>query len=135
MSEIKETKSIIGKKSYAFALDIISIYKTLASHKKEFILSKQLLRCGTSIGANVYEALSGESKRDFVHKLSIALKESKETSYWLNLLKDSDYIALEQFDRLNGDCNELIKILNSIILTTKQKYLSKPTLNSQTLNP
>ncbi len=130
MSDIKQTNSIVGKKSYAFALEIISIYKALNNDKKEFILSKQLLRCGTSIGANVHEALSSESKRDFIHKLSIALKESKETSYWLNLLKDSNYIASEQFDKLNGDCNEIIKILNSIILTMKQKYFSKPTLNS-----
>ena len=130
MSDIKQTKSIVGKKSYAFALEIISIYKALNNDKKEFILSKQLLRCGTSIGANVHEALSSESKRDFIHKLSIALKESKETSYWLNLLKDSNYIASEQYDKLNGDCNEIIKILNSIILTMKQKYFSKPTLNS-----
>ena len=130
MSDIKQINSIVGKKSYAFALEIISIYKALNNDKKEFILSKQLLRSGTSIGANVHEALSSESKRDFIHKLSIALKESKETSYWLNLLKDSNYIASEQFDKLNGDCNEIIKILNSIILTIKQKYFSKPTLNS-----
>ena len=130
MSDIKQTNSIVGKKSYAFALEIISIYKALNNDKKEFILSKQLLRCGTSIGANVHEALSSESKRDFIHKLSIALKESKETSYWLNLLKDSNYIASEQFNRLNGDCNEIIRILSSIILTMKQKYFSKPTLNS-----
>ena len=130
MSDIKQTNSIVGKKSYAFALEIITIYKALNNDKKEFILSKQLLRCGTSIGANVHEALSSESKRDFIHKLSIALKESKETSYWLNLLKDSNYISSEQFDKLNGYCNEIIKILNSIILTMKQKYFSKPTLNS-----
>ena len=111
-------------------MKVISIYEALNNGKKEFILSKQLLRCGTSIGANVHEALSSESKRDFIHKLSIALKESKETSYWLNLLKDSNYIASEQFDKLNGDCNEIIKILNSIILTMKLKYFSKPTLNS-----
>ena len=78
MSDIKQTNSIVGKKSYAFALEIISIYKGLNNDKKEFILSKQLLRCGTSIGANVHEALSSESKRDFIHKLSIALKESKK---------------------------------------------------------
>ena len=129
MSDIKQTNSIVGKKSYAFALGIVSIYKALNNDKKEFILSKQLLRRVTSIGANVHEALSSESKRDFIHKLSIALKESKETSYWLNLLKDTNYIASEQFDKLNVDCNEIIKILNSIILTMKQKYFPKQTLN------
>ncbi len=81
------------------------------------------MRCGTSIGANVHEGLGSESKKDFIHKLSISLKESKETSYWLNLLKDSQYISSEQFHKLNLDCNEIIKILSSIILTTKQRYL------------
>lgn len=130
MSDIKQSNSIIAKKSYAFALEIISIYKYLVSDKKEFVLSKQLLRCGTSIGANVHEAISSESKRDFVHKLSIALKEAKETSYWLNLLNDANYISKEQFNDLNITCTELIKILNSIILTMKAKYFAKPTLNS-----
>jgi len=122
MSDITESNSIIGKKSYLFALEIIAIYKILIAHKKEFVLSKQLLRCGTSIGANVHEALGSESKRDFIHKLSIALKEAKETSYWVHLLKDSDYISIQQFDGLNNNCKELIKILSSIILTMKQKY-------------
>jgi four helix bundle protein len=130
MSDIKQSNSIIARKSYAFALEIISIYKTLISDKKEFVLSKQLLRCGTSIGANVHEAISSESKRDFVHKLSIALKEAKETSYWLNLLRDSNYISDECFQKSNSSCSEIIKILNSIILTTKAKYFSKTTLNS-----
>ncbi len=129
MSDSKESNSIIGKKSYAFALEIIIIYKALTTDKKEFILSKQLLRCGTSIGANVHEVLSGESKKDFIHKLSIALKESKETAYWLNLLKGSNYISSQQFENLNTICNELIKILSSIILTMKQKYFPT-TLNS-----
>ena len=129
MSDITESNSIIGKKSYLFELKIIAIYKTLIAHKKEFVLSKQLLRCGTSIGANVHEAIGSESKRDFIHKLSIALKEAKETSYWVHLLKDSDYISVQQFDGLNNNCKELIKILSSIILTMKQKYFPT-TLNS-----
>lgn len=124
MTDIKNSNRIVGKKSYAFALDIIILYKYLVRDKKEFILSKQLLRSGTSIGANINEALSAESKRDFIHKLSIALKESKETFYWINLLSDSEYIDKEKFDVINHSCNELIKILSSIILTTKQKYLS-----------
>lgn len=130
MSDIKQSNSVIAKKSYAFALDIISIYKLLINERKEFILSKQLLRCDTSIGANVHEAISSESKRDFVHKLSIALKEAKETSYWLNLLNDSEYSTIEQFNNLNNNCIELIKILNSIILTMKAKYFINPTINS-----
>ncbi len=87
MSEVKNNKSIIAGKAYAFALDIIIVYKQLTYETKEYVLSKQLLRTGTSIGANVNEAISSESKRDFVHKLGIALKEARETSYWLNLLK------------------------------------------------
>lgn len=122
-------RSIIYQKAYTFALEIIKLYKHLSTEKKEFILSKQLLRVGTSIGANVNEAISSESKRDFVHKLGIALKEARETSYWLNLLKDSEYIINEQFIILNDLCNSLIKILTSIILTTKERYLKK-TANS-----
>ncbi|MEO6490800.1 MAG: four helix bundle protein [Ferruginibacter sp.] len=110
------------EKSYSFALQIIGIYKFLISEKKEFVLSKQLLRCGTSFGANIYEAVASESKRDFIHKLGISLKESRETSYWLQLLKDSEYINPEQFLKLNTLCDELIRILNSIILTTKERY-------------
>lgn len=130
MSDIKQSNSIVGKKSYCFALDVIGIYKFLTEQKREFVLSKQLLRSGTSIGANVHEALSSESKKDFIHKLSISLKESKETSYWLNLLKGSAYISVGQFESLNNNCEELIKMLSSIILTMKQKYFPESTLNS-----
>ena len=87
MSDIKKNNSIISQKSYAFALEIISIYKALTNDKKEFILSKQLLRCGTSIGANVNESLSAESKKDFVHKLAVSLKESKETCIFARRFK------------------------------------------------
>ena len=92
-----ESRSIVANKSYQFALEIVKVYKQLNSEKKEFILSKQLLRSGTSIGANVNEGLSAESKRDFIHKLNISLKESRETLYWLNLLKDSEFISVESF--------------------------------------
>jgi four helix bundle protein len=121
MNEGKE--NIIVKKSYDFALSIISLYKQLIE-KKEYVLSKQILRSGTSIGANIHEAVSGESKKDFIHKLGIAVKEARETSYWLNLLKDSDYLHVDEFNRLNNLCDELIRILNSIILTTKERYFS-----------
>jgi len=116
-------KNIIVDKTYAFALQIVSVYKLLIE-KKEFVLSKQLLRSGTSIGANVHEAVASQSKRDFVHKLSIPAKEARETSYWLNLLKDGEYITIEDFDRLATSCNEIIRILNSIILTTKERYFA-----------
>ena len=120
MNESKD--NIIVKKSYSFALEIITIYKYLVSEKKEFVLSKQLLRSGTSVGANIHEAIASESKKDFIHKLGISVKEARETSYWLNLLKDSNYISEEQFNSLNRNCDELIRILNSIILTTKERY-------------
>ena len=116
--------SIILRKSYAFALGIVKVCKELQRDKKEYILSKQLLRAGTSVGANVNEAISAQSKRDFVHKLSIALKEARETGYWLNLLRDSNYLPNNSFDELNKECNEIVKILSSIILTTKQKYFT-----------
>src|SRR5258705_6708482 len=116
-----ERKNIIVQKSYSFALEIIRLYKSLIE-KKEYILSKQILRSGTSIGANIHEAVSGQSKKDFIHKLGIAAKEARETMYWLNLLRDADYIALDQFSKLNNTCDEIIKILNSIILTTKERY-------------
>ena len=121
MNEGKD--NIILQKSYAFALQIIQLYKSLID-KKEFVLSKQILRSGTSIGANIHEAVASESKKDFVHKLGIAVKEARETSYWLSLLKDSAYISIDEFDRLNNSCDEIVRILNSIILTTKERYFS-----------
>lgn len=120
MNEGKD--NIIMQKSYGFALQIIKTYKSLIE-KKEFVLSKQILRSGTSIGANVHEAVGSESKKDFIHKLGIAVKEARETSYWLNLLRDSEYLTIDEFDRLNNSCDEIIRILNSIILTTKERYL------------
>ena len=117
-----KNKSTIAEKSYAFALQIISLYKTLKK-ENEYELSKQVLRSGTSIGANVNEAISAVSKKDFINKLGISLKEARETNYWLNLLKDSNYISEEVFHKLNNDCQELIKFLSSIIITTKEKYL------------
>ena len=117
----EEKENIIIQKSYAFALETIKLYKELIE-KKEFVLSKQILRSGTSIGANVHEAVSSESKKDFIHKLGIGLKETRETSYWLRLLKDSNYICQQLFDSLHSTCLSLTKILNSIILTTKERY-------------
>lgn len=126
MSESKiKTESIIANKSYLFAWEIIKVYKFLIQERKEFVLSKQLLRSGTSIGANVNEAVCAQSKRDFVHKLSISLKEARETLYWSKLLYDSEYIDEVLFISLKEKCIEINKILSSIILTTKQKYFTK----------
>lgn len=130
MSSSPKSESIIVKKTYSFALEVVKLYKFLTNEKREFVLSKQFLRSGTSIGANVNEAISGQSKRDFVHKLSIALKEARETDYWLNLLKDSNYIEDKEFDPLNKNCTEIIKILSSIILTTKEKYFKEKNDNN-----
>jgi len=125
MSDLKKNDSIVDRKAYEFALLIVQLYKQLSSDKKEFVLSKQLLRSGTSIGANISEAISSESKRDFVHKLSIGLKEARETLYWLNLLSDSAFIEKDKFLLAQDHCNQLIKLLNSIILTTKERYLKE----------
>ena len=114
-------ESIVATKSYNFALRIIKLCKHLTQEQREFVLAKQVLRSGTSIGANVEEALGGQSKADFRHKLSITLKEARETSYWLRLLKDSDFIKPDAFNSIHGECDELIKILRSIILTSQQK--------------
>ena len=110
-------ESIIKDKTKSFALRIIKLYKylTLVSDMKEYVMSKQILRCGTSIGANVKEALRGQSKADFRAKMNIALKEASETEYWLELLHESDYISEEQFQSIITDNIEIIKILTSIV--------------------
>ncbi len=107
------------KKSYDFALCIVILYKQLVKIEKEYVLSKQLLRSGTSIGANVSEANGAISKADFSAKISIAYKESLETKYWLNLLRDSDYLSKEKADKLIIDADELSKIMFSILKTTR----------------
>ncbi|MDT3740180.1 MAG: four helix bundle protein [Candidatus Kapabacteria bacterium] len=112
-------ENIVVDKSYKFAIRIINLYKFLVAEKKEYVISKQILRSGTSIGANINEAQSAESKMDFVHKLSISAKESRETEYWLKLLNETDYIDKISFDSICSECNELLKIINSIILTSK----------------
>jgi four helix bundle protein len=123
MSTVRGKENVIVSKSYAFALEIVKLYKHITVEKKEYVLSKQIVRAGTAIGANINEAVAAQSKKDFVHKLGIASKEARETLYWLRLLKDSDYISNSYFEKLASDCNEIIKILDSIILTTKEKYL------------
>jgi len=122
------SQSIIKEKSFAFAVRVVNLFKFLKEEKRESVLSKQVLRSGTSIGANVREAMQAESKADFIHKLHIALKETAETGYWLELLLDGKFINKNQFDSLNRDCEEILKILTAIIKTAKSKKLS--TLNS-----
>ena len=111
--------SVISDKSLDFALRIIKAYKFLINEKQEYVLSKQILRSGTAIGALIREVEFAESKKDFIHKLSIALKEANETEYWLVLLKESDYISEESFCSIHTDCVELIKLLVSIIKSSK----------------
>lgn len=112
--------NIIGMKTKSFAVRIIKFCKLL-DEKKEYIISKQLFRCGTSIGANVRESNNAQSKADFVSKLSIALKEADETSYWLELLLESEIIDKYQYDDLDKDLKEIIAILTSSIKTLKSK--------------
>ena len=114
-------KSILADKSYKFALRIVKLYKYLSVEKKEFVLSKQWLKSETSIGANIKEALQGSSEANFVHKLSISLKEASETEYWLELLKDSEYIDSSHFESIIVDCTELLKLLTHSIKKVKNK--------------
>lgn len=114
-------KNVIKEKSYSLALRIVKLHQYLSTEKREFVLSKQLLRSGTSIGAMVREAEHAESKADFIHKLNIGLKEANESLYWLELLKDSEYISNLEYDSLNKDATEVLKLLVSIIKTSKQK--------------
>ncbi len=112
-------KNIIVEKSQAFAIRTVNLYKFLSEEKKEFVMSKQLLRSGTSIGANVKEAIRAGSKNDFTNKMNISLKEASETEYWLNLLYETKFLTTRQFDSIMSDCNELIKILTAIVKTAR----------------
>ena len=114
-------ENVIKVKSMEFAKRIVKLHKFLCDEKKEYVLSKQILKCGTSIGANVTEAGYGISKKDFQAKMYIALKECAETLYWLELLHSSDYISKNEFDELFNDCDELRKILSSITKTIKNE--------------
>jgi len=112
-------ENVVQKKSYEYALRIVKLYKSLIVEKKEHILSKQILRCGTAIGANVEEAIGGQSLKDFFAKLSIAYKEARETHYWLRILRDSEYLKTEVASSLLEDCEELLKIIGSIQKTIR----------------
>jgi four helix bundle protein len=113
--------NILQEKSFEFAIKVVNLYKFLSVEKKEFVLSKQLLRSGTSIGANIEESIGGQSDKDFLSKLNISYKEARETIYWLKLLLATEYLNNIQTESLIHDAEELCKILAKIILTMKQK--------------
>jgi four helix bundle protein len=113
--------NIIVEKSKVFAIRVVRLYQYLCEQKKEFVLSKQLLRSGTSIGANIKEAIRGQSRADFVSKMNIALKESSETEYWLEILHETGYINESEFSDIHADNKELLKILTSIIKTARKE--------------
>lgn len=112
-------ENVLSEKSYKFALRMIKLYKFMTSEHKEFVLSKQVLRSGTSVGANIEESIHAQSKPDFINKLSIAQKEAAETSYWLRLLRDSDYINEKLAGSMINDCEEIQKLLTASIKTAK----------------
>ena len=114
-------KNVIQEKSYSFALRIVKMYQYLVKTKREKILANQVLRSGTSIGANVEEAIGAYSSKEFLSKISIAYKEARETKYWLRLLRDANYLEPKQVESLLVDCEEVLKILGSIIRTSRLK--------------
>ena len=113
--------NVIQQKSYAFAVRIVKVYQYLCDEKREFTLSKQLLRCGTSVGANVEEAIGGQSDKDFFAKLTISYKEARETQYWIRLLTDTGYLSKDQSDSLLNDIIEIQKIIGTIQKTIKSR--------------
>jgi four helix bundle protein len=121
---MKKSSVIIVDKSFDFAVRIINLYKFLCEKKKEFVLSKQVLRSGTSIGANVREAQNAQSRPDFIHKMAIAQKECDETCYWIELLHKTEFISEAEFESLHSDCDALLKIIRSIILSSKSTHNS-----------
>jgi len=110
----------VEEKSFSFAVRIVKLCKHLRANKKEYVLSRQLLRAGTSIGANIAEAEQAQSRADFISKMNIALKEAVETNYWLRLLQASDYLSKIEFSSIHSDCRELEKMLTAIVKTAKQ---------------
>lgn len=114
-------ENIILSKSYDFAVSTVDTYKIL-KRKKEFVLSKQLLRSGTSVGANIRESANAQSKADFIHKLYISQKECDEAMYWLELLHRTEYLSKEEFESIHKEANEILKILKSIIISTKRNH-------------
>jgi len=126
----EEKESIIKKRTYEFALKIIDVYKMLKTNK-EYVISKQLLKAGTSIGANVEEALAGQSRADFLSKMSIASKEARETNYWLRLIMDSKFLEGQNINTLITESAEIIRMLTAIVKTTAIKNSAPSMRNSQ----
>ncbi|UUW09295.1 four helix bundle protein [Flavobacterium plurextorum] len=118
-------ENIVKNKTFDFAIRVVKLYQYLSNDKKEFILSKQLIRSGTSIGAMVREAEHAESKSDFIHKFAIAQKEANETIYWLELLKSTNFLNEKEFENISSDAIEILKLITSIIKTTKNQINSK----------
>ena len=116
-----KSDNVVQTKSYAFAVRIVRLCGQLAEGKKEYVLSRQLLRSGTSIGANVEEAIGGQSRADFIARLAVAYKEARETSYWLRLLRDTGYLPEAEFNGIHADAEELCRIIGAIQKTTKSK--------------
>jgi four helix bundle protein len=112
-------ENVVKIKSFSFAIRVVKLYQFLCEQKREFVISKQLLRSGTSVGAMIREAEHAESKLDFKHKMAIAQKEINETIYWLELLKETEYLTSEQFESINTDATEIIKLITTIIKSTK----------------
>ena len=117
---MSNSPNVLKDKSYAFALRSVNLHKHLCVAKREYVLSKQLLRSGTSIGANVAEANQAQSRADFISKLSIALKEAVETEYWISLLRDSQYLTERQAESMQADCVELIKLLTAVLKSSRK---------------
>ena len=115
-----EYPNIVEQKSRQFAVRIVRLYQYLTGEKKEYVLSKQLLRSGTSIGANIAESICAFSKKDFLAKMYVAFKECSETAYWLTLLHDTDYLSDSEYISISADCTELRKLLASITKTTRE---------------
>jgi len=121
MSLNYKTNSIIKEKSFFFAIRIVRLFQYLTDIKREFVLSKQLLRSGTAVGALIREAQNAESPKDFIHKLGIAQKECDETIYWLELMKATEYLNEKEFESITLEASELLKMLKSAIITSKAK--------------
>jgi four helix bundle protein len=117
-------ENVIKAKSYMFAIRVVRAYQFLTGEQKEFVLSKQMLRSGTAVGALIRESEHAESRADFIHKMSIALKEANETEYWLLLLHDTGYLEKKIYESIVSDCQELIRMLISIIKTSKKNKQS-----------
>jgi len=112
-------ENVVKNKSFAFAIEVVKLHQFLTMQKKEYVISKQMLRSGTSVGAMVREAEHAETKNDFKHKMGVAQKEINETIYWLELLKATEYLAADQFDKINSDAVEIMKLITAILKTSK----------------